>query len=74
MAKKAVRNNDAAKENGTPKRGSKPQRSFPAVTLEEALKIPQAIRQKNNGHPWERRSRSSSSSRRTPARFSTWTT
>jgi hypothetical protein len=23
------------------------------VTLEEALKVPQAIRQKNNGHPWD---------------------
>ncbi len=38
-----------------PKRvkGGKPQRRFPVVALEEALKVPQTIRQKNNGHPWE---------------------
>jgi hypothetical protein len=27
-------------------------RSYPSKTLEEALKIPQAIREKNNGNPW----------------------
>jgi nucleoside 2-deoxyribosyltransferase len=46
--------NDARKQNDAPrKKVRKPQRSFPVVTLEEALKIPQAIRQQNNGHPWD---------------------
>lgn len=31
---------------------SKVQRSYPQRTLEEALAIPQVIREKNNGHPW----------------------
>jgi hypothetical protein len=30
----------------------KGQRPYPSRTLEEALKIPQAIRDKNNGNPW----------------------
>ena len=32
-----------------PKKSARP---YPARTLEEALKIPQAIREKNNGNPW----------------------
>jgi hypothetical protein len=36
-----------------PTKASTPKRAFPSVTLEEALKVPQVIRQKNNGHPWE---------------------
>jgi hypothetical protein len=32
-----------------PKKGARP---YPPRTLEEALKIPQAIREKNNGNPW----------------------
>lgn len=37
-----------------PPTGSTPKssRPYPARTLEEALKIPQAIRDKNNGNPW----------------------
>jgi len=31
----------------------KPKRSFPNMTLEESLKVPQVIRQNNNGHPWD---------------------
>lgn len=31
---------------------SKPQRPYPQRTLEDALGIPQAIREQNNGHPW----------------------
>lgn len=31
----------------------KTKRSFPSVGLEDALKVPQAIRQKNNGHAWD---------------------
>jgi hypothetical protein len=41
---KAVKMNKLAK---------KPERSFPRVPLEESLKVPQFIRQKNNGHPWD---------------------
>lgn len=40
-------------ENGTSKKGKKPRRSYPIETLDEALKIPQAIKAKNNGHPWD---------------------
>ena len=46
------------KRAATKKRGSKKvstgksSRPYPNQTLEEALKIPQAIREKNNGHPW----------------------
>ena len=36
-----------------PVKAGTPKRAFPSVTLEEALKIPQVIRQKNNGHPWD---------------------
>lgn len=46
-----------AKKPNSPKEaqsgGKKPVRSFPAVSIEEALRIPQAIRSKNNGHPWD---------------------
>jgi hypothetical protein len=45
--------NAVLNENGTLKKGKKPRRSYPIETLEEALKIPQAIKAKNNGHPWE---------------------
>ena len=38
----------AVKATETKKKG----RPFPWRPLEEALKIPQAIREKNNGHPW----------------------
>lgn len=42
--------NDAA---NTKVSANKPRRAFPAVTLEDALKIPQVIRAKNHGHPFE---------------------
>lgn len=54
MVKKPAPKNDAPNKNGgITLQGKKPRRSFPIVTLEEALKIPQAIKAKNNGHPWE---------------------
>ncbi len=54
MIKKAALKNDVPHKNGSKtQKGKKPRRSFPIVTLEEALKIPQAIKAKNNGHPWE---------------------
>src|SRR5947209_8509853 len=40
-------------ENGTGKKGKKPRRSFPIVSLEDALKIPAAVRAKNSGNPLE---------------------
>jgi hypothetical protein len=43
----------AKKKSGQPKpSATKQQRPYPARTLEEALAIPQAIRDKNNGNPW----------------------
>ena len=54
MAKKSASENKAAKGTGKPRKGKgKTQRNFPSVTLEEALKVPQAIRQQNHGHPWD---------------------
>jgi len=42
---------DTAEANGrTPSRSQRP---FPARTLEEALSIPKAIREKNNGNEWD---------------------
>jgi hypothetical protein len=41
----------ATEDNGRP--SSRSQRPFPARPLEEALTIPQAIRQKNNGNDWD---------------------
>jgi hypothetical protein len=46
----AVTSHDNKPKKG---KGGKPQRGFPIVTLEEAIKVPQFIRQKNNGHPWD---------------------
>lgn len=52
MAKKGKK--PPTKESGeSKKKGKKAQRSFPIVTLEEALKVPRAIRQKNEGHPFD---------------------
>lgn len=39
-------------KGGAEKRGRSP-RPYPAKTLEEALKIPEAIRVQNNGNPWD---------------------
>ena len=50
MATKQKRSNS---EDGTPKTGKRPRRSFPIVTLEDALKIPLAIKTKNSGNPLE---------------------
>jgi hypothetical protein len=41
----------AQPENPANSKTAKPTRNFPTITLEDALKIPQAIRQKNSGHP-----------------------
>ena len=35
------------------KRQSPPERPFPRETLEEAIKIPLALRHKNGGNPWD---------------------
>lgn len=53
-AKKAAAKKKAARKKGAhqKKTVSKSSRPFPNRTLEEALAIPQAIREKNNGHPW----------------------
>ena len=40
------------KEKPTKAAATRAQRSYPARTLEDALKVPQAIRDKNNGNPW----------------------
>src|SRR5579863_266268 len=40
-------------EGGTAKKGKKPRRSFPIITLEDAIKIPEAIKTKNSGNPLE---------------------
>ena len=54
MAKKRrSRQTRTDSENGTPTRGRRPRRSFPIVTLEDALKVPAAIRAKNSGNPLE---------------------
>jgi hypothetical protein len=49
-AKKPPSKSASAKSPGKP--AKKSARPYPARTLEEALKIPQAIREKNNGNPW----------------------
>ena len=41
-----------AKSKAPTGNNGKVQRPYPAKTLEEALAIPQAIREKNNGNPW----------------------
>jgi len=41
-----------AQSNTASSTGPKVQRPYPNRTLEEALVIPQAIREKNNGNPW----------------------
>jgi hypothetical protein len=48
MAKK-TKASSTAKTSATSK---KPTRPYPSRSLEDALKIPQAIRLKNNGNPW----------------------
>jgi len=58
-ARKRRRKRKAAKGAGTTKpdangRGAgRAQRPFPARTLEEALAVPKAIREKNNGNEWD---------------------
>ncbi len=54
MAKRAIgARRPGNAENVIPKKGKKPRRAFPIVTLEDALKIPAAIRAKNSGNPLE---------------------
>ena len=52
--KAKTRKKATKKKNRTSKKvsTSKASRSYPNRTLEDALEIPQAIREKNNGHPW----------------------
>jgi len=54
MAKKTKTDQKPADgDDGTSKKRKKPRRSYPIVPLEDALKIPQAIKSKNKGHPLE---------------------
>lgn len=53
VTKSALNNTSSNKNDEKNQKGKKPRRSFPIATLEEALKIPQAIKAKNNGHPWD---------------------
>ena len=50
--KKPVAKKPEATSNVQSNLSGKAKRSFPGVALEDALKVPQVIRQKNNGHPW----------------------
>lgn len=38
--------------NDRPRRASSPQRPYPRRTLEQALRVPQALRDSNGGQPW----------------------
>ena len=51
-AVKAVAKKEPSKGKARAASTGKVQRPYPARTLEEALVIPQAIREKNNGNPW----------------------
>jgi hypothetical protein len=50
--KKAPRRRKARTSRATDSARSKLQRPYPQRALEDALKVPQAIREKNNGNPW----------------------
>ena len=52
--KKKTTRKKASKKKRTSKKAtsSKASRPYPNRTLEEALVVPQAIREGNNGHPW----------------------
>lgn len=52
--KHSTRQRGASKQTGRKVKGNAKRavRSFPWRTLEEALKVPLAIREKNNGNPW----------------------
>lgn len=50
----ATKKTDAIKTIAkSPSRRSRSPRPYPAMTLEAALTIPQAIREQNNGNPWD---------------------
>lgn len=42
----------AAKKKAAKKKASAPRRAYPRATLEDALKIPQLLKDKNGGNPW----------------------
>jgi hypothetical protein len=50
MAKAKLKAKQKAVSTSEP--ASKSVRPYPSKTLEEAIKIPIAIREKNNGNPW----------------------
>jgi hypothetical protein len=52
-ARKTQKKKQVAVQNDRSKKIGRTKREFPQVSLEEALKVAQAIRQKNNGHPWD---------------------
>jgi len=51
ISKKKTASKNSLKQRAT--RKVRAPRSYPAKTLEEALIIPQAIREQNNGNPWD---------------------
>jgi hypothetical protein len=53
QAKKTKEVTRSTSKNGIQKKVKKPRRSFPIVTLEDAIKIPEAVRAKNSGNPLE---------------------
>ena len=54
MPKVARKQSTGGEKSDSPKANTKKaRRIFPTVSLEDALKIPLAIKTKNNGRPWE---------------------
>jgi hypothetical protein len=49
----SAKSSSGGKSEANGRGGSRAQRPFPARTLEEALAIPKAIREKNNGKEWD---------------------
>jgi nucleoside 2-deoxyribosyltransferase len=52
-ARKKQKKKPGEVQNDHSKKIGRTKREFPQVSLEDALMIAQAIRQKNNGHPWD---------------------
>lgn len=53
MAKTIPSQSSTVKPSEKRKREASPERPFPRATLEDSVKIPLAIRQKNGGNPWD---------------------
>lgn len=52
MAQKKTKRMTAKKKTAAKRKTTTASRPYPNRTLEDALVVPQAIRDKNNGHPW----------------------